>query len=58
MIRVHERLFAASHLADIRVALGDVRFRGQSGHSTGPLRCLLLTQSGHDLGIFEPNQFF
>jgi len=29
-------------------ALQNVRFRGQSGHDADLMRCLLLTQSGHD----------
>ena len=31
-------------------ANSDVRFWGYSGHSADPLRCLLLTQSGHPQG--------
>jgi hypothetical protein len=35
------------HKADIEIAPSHVRFRGQSGHDAGLMRCLLLTQSGH-----------
>ena len=50
MIRVRDRLFTSPHfgrtwhLVDIRVVLGDVRFRGYSGHCADVVRCLLLTQ--------------
>jgi hypothetical protein len=35
------------HLADILVALNNVRFWGQRGHQRPAIRCPLLTQSGH-----------
>ena len=39
------------HLADIRPCPLNVRFWGQSGHALGGVRCLLLTQSGHLVGL-------
>jgi hypothetical protein len=46
-------LFAAAHfvrkwhLADMAIALNDVRFTPKSGRRRAAIRCLLLTQSGH-----------
>jgi len=43
------------HLADILVALNNVRFWGQRGHQRPAIRCPLLTQSGHrPIPIFAP----
>ena len=36
------------HLADKTTVLGDVCFRGQSGHCADLWECLLLTHSGHE----------
>jgi hypothetical protein len=36
------------HKADITTRSTNVRFWGQSGHCLNALRCLLLTQSGHE----------
>ena len=38
------------HLADMPLALTNVRFEGNNGHDADATRCLLMTQSGHSLG--------
>ena len=36
------------HVADMAVTFSDVRFWVNNGHQRAPIRCLLLTQSGHE----------
>jgi hypothetical protein len=35
------------HLADVPLAMRNVRFRGKSGHDADQSECPLMTQSGH-----------
>jgi hypothetical protein len=39
------------HKADVQTALMNVRFEGNNGHDADVTRCLLMTQSGHHLGL-------
>jgi hypothetical protein len=40
------RFAPASDKRSVQIAVGNVRFRGQSGHGAGIAECPLLTQSG------------
>ena len=37
------------HLADMQIALKNVRFEGNNGHDADVMRCQLMTQSGHSM---------
>ena len=41
------------HQADVQTVLMNVRFEGNNGHDAEVARCLLMTQSGHDIAVLS-----